>query len=327
MKVLVLGGTSFIGRRIVECLSARGDEVAVFHRGLTEPERLVPVRHIHADRHAMSGKAAEVRDFGPDAVLDSNALTGADVDAVTSVLPDVPSVVLSSQDVYQAVAALRRGTCEAAVPLDEQAELRSERHPYAGRGYAGVPDDYDKLDVEERWLPRGAVVLRLPMVYGPHDDQQREAPVLRRVLHGNREVPVGGGALLWTRAHVDDVASAALAALDSRAADGLAVNIGEKRVFPIGTWFRQIADAAHADVSFVTVPDASVPADLSISKNHSQHLLVSVARAHELLDWSASDAPARVRQSVAWHLQYTRFAPWSDEEQARDAAALRERYS
>jgi hypothetical protein len=52
--------------------------------------------------------------------------------------------------------------------------------------------------------------------------------------------------------------------------------------------------------TFVTVPDASVPADLSISKNHSQHLLVSVARARELLDWS-------------------------DEEQARDAAALRER--
>lgn len=324
MKVLVLGGTSFIGRRIVECLNARGDEVAVFHRGLTEPEGLVPVRHIDADRKEMSGKAAEVRDFGPDAVLDSNALTGADVDAVTSILPDVPSVVLSSQDVYQAIAALRGGTCDAAVPLDEQAELRRERYPYAGRGHAGVPDDYDKLDVEERWLPRGAVVLRLPMVYGPHDDQQREAPILRRVLHGSREIPTGGGTLLWTRAHVDDVASAALAALDNRAADGLAVNIGEERTFPIGTWFRQIAAAAGEDVSFVTVPDAQVPADLSISRTHSQHLLASVARARELLNWSASEANARVRQSVAWHLQNSRFDPWTDAEQARDVAALRE---
>lgn len=324
MKVLVLGGTSFIGRRIVECLSARGDEVAVLHRGLTEPEGLVSVRHVHADRQDIGGKAAEVRDFGPDAVLDSNALTGADVDAVTSVLPDVPSVVLSSQDVYQATAALRSGTCEAAVPLDEQAELRRERYPYAGRGYAGVPDDYDKLDVEERWLPRGAVVLRLPMVYGPRDDQQREAPVLRRVLHGSREIPIGGGTLLWTRAHVDDVASAALAALDNRAADGLAVNIGEERVFPIASWFRQIADAAGADTSFVTVPDASVPADLSISKSHPQHLLVAVRRANELLNWSASDGPTRVRQSVAWHLHNSQFVPWTEDEQARDRAALRE---
>lgn len=324
MKVLVLGGTSFIGRRIVERLSARGDEVAVFHRGLTEPEGLAPVRHIHADRHEMSGKAAEVRAFGPDAVMDSNALTGSDVDAVTSVLPDVPSVVLSSQDVYQAIAALRNGVCEAAVPLVEDAELRRERYPYAGRGYAGIPDDYDKLDVEERWLPRGAVVLRLPMVYGPYDDQQREAPVLRRILNGNREIPIGGGTLLWTRAHVDDVASAALAALDSRSADGLAVNIGEDCVFPIGTWFRQIADAARAEVTFTTVADSYVPADLSISKNHSQHVFASVARARELLRWSASDAEARVRESVVWHLKHSRFDAWTDDEQARDIAALRE---
>ncbi|WP_420367092.1 NAD-dependent epimerase/dehydratase family protein [Curtobacterium sp. L1-20] len=275
------------------------------------------------DLVARSG-AHLARAFGPDAVLDSNALTGADVDAVTSVLPDVPTVVLSSQDVYQAITALRSGLCEAAVPLDEQAELRRERYPYASRGYAGVPDDYDKLDVEERWLPRGAVVLRLPMVYGPHDDQQREAAILRRVLSGNREIPIGGGTLLWTRAHVDDVASAALAALDNRSADGLAVNIGEERVLPIGTWFRQIADAAGADVSFATVPDARVPVDLSISKNHSQHLLASVARAHELLHWRASDADARVRESVAWHLQNSRFDPWTDDEQARDVAALRE---
>ena len=69
MKVLVLGGTSFIGRRIVERLTARGDEVAVFHRGLTEPEGLVPVRHVHADRHEMSGKAAEVRPADPALLL------------------------------------------------------------------------------------------------------------------------------------------------------------------------------------------------------------------------------------------------------------------
>ncbi len=37
MRVLVLGGTRFIGRRIVELLLARGDEVLVVHRGSRSP--------------------------------------------------------------------------------------------------------------------------------------------------------------------------------------------------------------------------------------------------------------------------------------------------
>lgn len=94
--------------------------------------------------------------------------------------------------------------------------------PTRGAGLPGVPGDYDKLDVEERWLPRGAVVLRLPLVYGTYDEQVREDLALPRVRAGRRQMRVGAGNLLWSRAHVDDVAVAVLAALDTRAADGLA---------------------------------------------------------------------------------------------------------
>ena len=322
MKILVIGGTKFIGRRVVEQLHARGDEVAVIHRGQTEPDDFVPVLHIHADRQQIEQHASVIRGFHPDAIVDGNALTGADVDAVTSVLPDVPTVVLSSQDVYRAITALRSGECVSPLPLDEDAELRQERYPYAGRGYADVPDDYDKLDVEERWLPRGAVVLRLPMVYGTRDDQQREAPILRRALNGSNEIPMGAGTLLWTRAHVDDVASAVLAALDSRAADGLAVNIGEDRTFPIKAWFQQILDAAKSECVLVDVADRDVPHDLSLSKNHAQHMLASVQRARALLDWRASSPLLRVEQSVTWHLANSQFEPWTVEEHEADLAAI-----
>jgi len=37
MRVLVLGGTTFIGRRVVERLHGRGDEVLVVHRGQHQP--------------------------------------------------------------------------------------------------------------------------------------------------------------------------------------------------------------------------------------------------------------------------------------------------
>lgn len=327
MRVLVLGGTSFIGRSVVERLYERGDEVAVAHRGKTEPTDLVPAVHIHADRQELGARTAEIRDFVADAIVDSNALTGADVDAVTEVVPDVPTVVLSSQDVYQAFTALREGRCEAPVPLDENAELRGDRYPYRGKGYEGIPDDYDKLDVEERWLPRGAVVLRLPMVYGPHDDQQRENAILRRIRSGRIAIPMGEGTLLWTRAHVDDVATAVLAALDTRAADGLTVNIGEERVFPIRAWYQHILEAADSSAELVTVPDAVVPADLSLSTAHPQHMLASVGRARELLDWSAGDPAARVRESVRWHLAQAQQPAWTPHDESIDEEALASRGS
>jgi nucleoside-diphosphate-sugar epimerase len=322
MRVLVLGGTSFIGRRVVERLHERGDEVAVAHRGKTEPDHWVPAVHIHADRQDFRFRASQIRAFAAQAVVDSNALTGADVDAVTGILPDVPTVVLSSQDVYQAITALRAGRCDASVPLDESGELRRDRYPYRGRGYDGVPDDYEKLDVEERWLPRGAVVLRLPMVYGPHDDQQREDPILRRVQSGSTAIPIGEGTLLWTRAHVDDVARAVLAAIGTRAADGRAVNIGEERVFPIRSWYQQILDAAGSSAELVTVPDTVVPPDLSISKAHPQHLLASVRLASDLLDWTAGDPATRVKESVRWHLEQPHQSSWSPDQQSADEAAL-----
>src|SRR5258706_9373237 len=102
MKVAVIGGTRFIGRRIVADLAARGDEVLVVHRGETEPPDLAPCRHLHTDRSSFRDVAGEVAAFGPDAVVDTLAMSRFDVDAVLPYLPDCQLVLLSSMDVYEA---------------------------------------------------------------------------------------------------------------------------------------------------------------------------------------------------------------------------------
>jgi nucleoside-diphosphate-sugar epimerase len=323
MRVVVLGGTRFIGRRVVERLHERGDEVLIVHRGRSVPEPWVPVRRLLADRHRLAGHAGELAAFAPEAVVDSYALTAADVDAVLPLLPDVPAVVLSSQDVYQAATGLRTGVAFSPVPLSEDAELRAERYPYKGLGIAGVPDDYDKLDVEERWLTRGAVVLRLPLVYGPHDAQRREEVILRRLRAGRDRIPVGAANLLWTRAHVEDIATGVLAALDTRAADGLAVNLGEPQTMPIGWWLEQILAAGGFDAELVRVDEARLAPDLAITAAPAQHLLASVARAQALLQWAPGDPQARIADSVRWHLAHPpESATWSPEDTAADDAAL-----
>ncbi|TDC45364.1 hypothetical protein E1281_30550 [Actinomadura sp. KC345] len=323
MRVLVLGGTWFLGRRVVERLHERGDEVLVVHRGLGGPGPSVPVGRLLTDRLDLAEHAGEVRRFAPQAVVDTCALTAAHVEAVLPVLPEVPAVVLSSQDVYQAYSGLVSGRCEAAVPVTEDAELRRERYPHRGAGYAHVPDDYEKLDVEERWRPRGATVLRLPLIYGPHDWQHREEPVLRRLRAGRRRVPVGAANLLWTRGHVDDLATGVLSALDTRAADGKTFNLGELQTWPLSTWFEQIIEAAGADAELVRVPDGALPADLALTAAPAQHLLFSTARAQAVLGWAPRDPAERVAESVRWHLANPPAdATWTDADTDADEAAL-----
>ncbi|OEV02658.1 hypothetical protein AN216_14250 [Streptomyces oceani] len=308
---------------MVERLHARGDEVLVVSRGRSVPDPWVPVRQLWADRHDLAEHADKIRAFAPEAVLDSCALTGAAVDAVLPVLPEVPTVVLSSQDVYQAFAGLGSGRCEAPLPLTEESEPRVQRYPHRGSGLPDVPEDYDKLDVEERWRPRGATVLRLPLIYGPHDWQRREDAVLRRLRAGCRRIPIGAGNLLWTRGHVDDIATGVLAALDTRAADGRTFNLGETETWPVSTWFTQIIEAAGAEAELVRVPDTALPPDLTLTAAPAQHLLVSVARAQAVLGWAPGTPAEGVARSVRWHLDNPPDGPaWTDADTAADDAAL-----
>jgi nucleoside-diphosphate-sugar epimerase len=302
MRVLILGGTRFIGARIVTELVANGHEVTLVHRGEHELADAPPeVVHIHSDRAAFAGIAERARAPRPDAVIDTNAMTRAHADAVIPHLPDVPLVLLSSMDVYRAYELLLDDEGGEPVPLTEEAEVRRVRYPLRGRfpGY----DDYDKLDVEPLYLGRGGTVLRLGAVYGEGDPQRREEFILRRVRAGRERIPVGPGTFLWTRGYVGDVASAVLAVLGSPgAAAGQVFNIGDPATWTIRDYALHILAAAGHRAELVTVPDADVPEDLDITKSSAQHLLCDCSKAVRALGWHPADPAASIARSVKWHL-------------------------
>lgn len=307
MRVAVIGGTEFIGRRAVELLAARGDEVLIVHRGVTEPPDLPPGEHVHADRRDYGrSAAARVKAFRPDAVLDCVAMSAADVEAVLPHLPDVPAVVLSSMDVYRVwELLLAEDPTPSPVPLGEESPVRIGRYPYKGR-YPDM-DDYEKLHVEPPYLARGGCALRLGMVYGPRDPQTREELVLRRVRAGRPRIPIGAATTVHTRLHIDDAATAILAALDRPdAAAGQVFNVGDAANYTVRAWLRLILDAAGPaaeGTQLVTVPDEKLPEDLRITRAHPQHLIVSSAKARTVLGWKSSDGPAGLASSVPWHLE------------------------
>ena len=50
MKILIIGGTRFLGRHLVQSALARGHKITLFNRGLTNPDLFPQVETILGDR-------------------------------------------------------------------------------------------------------------------------------------------------------------------------------------------------------------------------------------------------------------------------------------
>jgi len=214
MRVVVLGGTRFIGLALVEELLGAGHTVAVVHRGEHESADLPPtVEHIHTPRCDLAAKRDAVARFAPDAAVDLAAMTAADAEAALAALdPAVKLVAVSTIESYRVFDSIYAGTVTDAVPLAEDAPLREGPYPApeeaVSRGWDYDADSYDKLAVEHFYLERGATVCRLPLVYGPRDYKRREDFVLARVRAGRERIPAMLAALRQVEAEVTDLLGA-----------------------------------------------------------------------------------------------------------------------
>ncbi len=318
MRIAVLGGTRYIGRAIVEELTRHGHELLVAHRGEVEPQDFPEVQHLHCQRLDLPQHAEVFATFAPEAVVDTIGMTRAGAQAaIKAVTGDIPRVMLSSVDVYRAYDGLRQDRFTDAVPLTEEAPVREVRFPY--KGQMPGADDYEKLDVEEEYLAVGGTVLRLPMVYGPRDGQRREEFILRRVRAGRKQIPVGSGTWLSSRAFAPDIAVATRLALETPAARGEIFNIAEHASPTEGEWVREILAAAGSDAELVRVPDDALPEELGITGAIAQHLLIDSCKARTVLGWRESPRAECIRTSVDWHLAHPPAEP-NDDFSADDAA-------
>ena len=303
MKVVVLGGTRFIGRAIVEELAAAGHEVLIVHRGNLEPDDMVAVQHVHADRMELVAHRDELAAFRPDAAIDCRALTRADSEIAIDALPSgIRLVVISSLDVYRAFGAVNEDRETDPVPLDEESPVRPNRYPY--RGERPGMDDYDKLDVEDVYLSHGATSLRLPMVYGEHDYQLREEFLLRRVRAGRTRIPFGAGMWLACRGYVKDVARGVHLALTTPEAAGEVFNLCEEKTYSMRMWSHMILEAAASNAELVRVSDDLLPEDMKATGTMSQHIAASARKARSMLGWTTSDPQESLRTTVRWHLAH-----------------------
>lgn len=333
MRVLVLGGTRFIGAAAVRALVERGHEVTCFHRGLHEVPLPGSVRHVHGERPEL---LAHRRELGaPEAILDQWAMEAADATRLLGAARTLGSrrvVVASSADVYRAfglVLGKEQGPLEP-VPLTEGSALRANRYPYRAEPprAPGAPDAwqdrYDKLDVEELLLAASdlePVVVRLPMVHGPGDPRRRVGEYLRRMRAGRRAIVMAESVAGWQacRGFVDDVGRGLALALEVRAAAGRVYHLAE----PARTereWAEAIARASGWEGTVKVVPDPALPAPLRpAGMNLAQRLALDTSRAQSELGWEPRvDPHEALLQAIAW--ERSEPAVMSEEERKAEAA-------
>ena len=330
MRVLVIGGTNFIGPYAVRRLAGAGHEVAVFHRGRTGTALPEGVGHFLGDRRRIEDHADELRSFDPEVVLDMIPMNERDAQGVVEVFRDAARriVAISSADVYRAydvVRGLAPGPPDP-IPLSEDAPLRERLYPYEREGI----EDYEKILVErvlmgDPDLP--GTVLRLPAVYGPGDYQHRLFDYVRRMDDGRPAILLGErmASWRWTHGYVEDVASAiALAVTDGRAA-GRVYNVGEAEPLPWAEWVREIGRAAGWDGDVIILPEDRLPQHLDWGLNTEQHWLVDTGRIRQQLGY-AEEVPREeaLRRTVAWELAHPpeKVDPASFDYAAEDAALV-----
>lgn len=315
MRILVLGGTQFIGPFVVQQLVAAGHAVTLFHRGKTEHPDLAGIPRILGHREQLAAHRPAFRALAPEVVLDMFALSEADARGVVETFRGLARrlVVVSSADVYRAygvLLGLEDGPPDPT-PLVEDAPLRTHLHPYRGAEprAADAPDrhldDYDKVLVErvvsgEPALP--ATVLRLGMIYGPGDRQHRLHPYLRQMDAGQAAIVLGRAEAGWRapRAYVVNAAAAiALAVTDERAC-GRVYNVAEADALPEAEWVRLVGRAAGWEGEVVVTADQP-PAGPLAGANLAQDLALNSGRLRAELDYAERvDRDAALRATVAW---------------------------
>ena len=175
MRLLVLGGTKFLGRAIVEAALTRGHDLTLFNRGRTNPSLFPDVEKIHGDRTESMAR-----------------LDGLRWDAVVDVATFIPRVVRLSVDALRD----RVGRYVYVSSISAYADLSVA--PVEGNAVAQLADpaserieDYGALKaacerVVEQAFGKRAFIVRPGLIVGPHDPTDRFTYWPRRIAARGR---------------------------------------------------------------------------------------------------------------------------------------------
>jgi 2'-hydroxyisoflavone reductase len=312
MRILIIGGTLFIGRRLARRLVAAGHDVTVLHRSASTP---VPegTTALTADRN----DAASVR----------QALAGRRFDAVFDNVYDWERGTTAEQVQAAAEAcageALTRYVFMSSIAAYGSGLDHTEDDPLAP---PDVPDPYVRNKANsERALFRmhqregfPVVTLRPPFVYGPENPLYREAFFWDRLRDDRPIILPDDGSRLMQFVYVDDIVSCAERILEEPRAVGRAFNVGDARAITQREAVEAFARTAGREARVV-----NVPRDLALAAGgHPMGprlyfamyfdlppITMRIDRARTILGFEPTDFDEGLARTYQWWLRENRFPP------------------
>jgi 2'-hydroxyisoflavone reductase len=176
MRVLILGGTVFLGRHTVAAALARGHDVTLFNRGRHNPQLFESVEKLRGDR---DGDLAALRGRRFEAVIDTSGYRPEQMRTVVEALDGNAGhyVFISTMSAYRQFAPGRS--------YDEDAPL-AEGHD----GYGPLKARCE--EVLEAALPGRVARVRPGLIVGPHDPTDRFTYWPRRIARGGAGARTSG---------------------------------------------------------------------------------------------------------------------------------------
>ncbi len=299
MKLLVLGGTMFLGRHFVTAALAHGHELTLFHRGKTNPDLFPEVEKLHGDRK-QSLEPLAGRRF--DAVIDTCGYFPRAVQMVADTLGDRVGhyTFISSISVY---ADMRTVGQDETAPLAQLADETTEE--ITGETYGGLKALCEAAAAAR--FPDRALILRPGLITGPNDPSDRFTYWPVRIARGGDVLAPPAETLVQ---HIDarDLAEWMLALIEAQQT-GVYNATGPEPPLTMRDVLENCRQATGSDARFMwaseafllqheVAPFSELP--LWVPEEESGMLAVSVERA-VAAGLRFRPLAETVRDTLAWH--------------------------
>jgi nucleoside-diphosphate-sugar epimerase len=283
MRALVLGGSVFVGKRLVSALQAAGHDVTVLNRGKTPTVLPEGVAHLAADRTDMDAMRAALGDREWDVVHDVSgfvmAAGGSDIGALIELLDGrVGSYVFCSS-----IMAYDQSWAGVFPWTEDQPS-----NPEGTATYGGFKAVAERLMLE-RHAATGfpATVVRPAAIYGPENNiYDMETPMFLRLLQSRPILVPHGGLVAGSYGHVDDLCELMVAMADLPAARGEIFNVTAGGV-TARRYVTTLAEIVGVEPNIVLVPDDVLPSITRPVFGHlfgvRHHAIASIDKAKHLL--------------------------------------------
>ncbi|MEO0853793.1 MAG: NAD-dependent epimerase/dehydratase family protein [Cyanobacteria bacterium J06648_11] len=274
MRILVIGGTRFVGVYLTKALVAAGHEVTVLNRG-NHPVPVEGVQQLTADRKDPDQLKSALSGQSFDAVFDNNGRELSDTQPLVECLQGSNLqhfVYMSSAGVYLKSDQMPHVEGDALDP--------KSRH----KGKADT-EAYLQTQLEQTGFPYTSV--RPVYIYGAGNYNDIEAFFFDR-LHRDRPVLVpDNGAWITQLGHVGDLADAMVAVLGNSKAIGQIYNVSGDRFITFSGLVKRCAAVLNKDVELVYFN----PKDFDLGKRKAypmrvQHFFADISKARQELNWS-----------------------------------------